>query len=254
MYKINEIHITLNLMVVAISLGNFRALLLINSVALCLILVLSLKEWHLLALLLGNRVAHLPGHLPFNLVLDSVALLLVVVLCDLFVLCSALFFVFCVALFFGDTVALLPGNILTVFLRYILAVLLGHLVAHLLGLAVTLGGRYYRSYSLLDILALSNWHWTTDRLPNFSTFFLIFIISVGNLDSIALLSVHILAVLLLYVMALLHGNILALLGRNFVAYLSRLLPTFLTWLFPALFLSIFHNTFSLSNCCTLFLS
>merc|ERR1711982_276445 len=76
MYKINEIHITLNLMVVAISLGNFGALLLINSVALCLILVLSLKDWHLLALLLGYRVAHLPGHLPLNLVLDSVALLL----------------------------------------------------------------------------------------------------------------------------------------------------------------------------------
>merc|ERR1739848_860103 len=217
-------------MVVAISLGNFGALLLINSVALCLILVFSLKEWHLLALLLGYRVAHLPGHLPLNLVLDSVALL------------------------FGDTVALLPGNILTVFLRYILAVLLGHLVAHLLGLAVTLGGWYYRSYSLIDILALGNWHWTTDRLPNFSTFLLIFIISVGNLDSIALLSVNILAVLLLHVMALLHGNILALLGRNFVAYLSRLLPTFLTWLIPALFLSIFHNTFSLSNCCTLLLS
>merc|ERR1711942_605444 len=105
-YKIHKIHFTLNLMVVAISLGNFGALLLINSVALCLILVLSLKEWDLLALLLGYRVAHLPGHLPLNLVLDSVALLLVVVLCDLFILCSALFFVFCVALFFGDTVAL----------------------------------------------------------------------------------------------------------------------------------------------------
>merc|ERR1711942_232360 len=42
--------------------------------------------------------------------------------------------------------------------------------------------------------------------------------------------------------------------RNFVAYLSRLFQTFLTWLIPALFLSIFHNTFSLSNCCTLLLS
>merc|ERR1711982_282624 len=190
MYKINEIHITLNLMVVAISLGNFGALLLINSVALCLILVFSLKEWHLLALLLGYRVAHLPGHLPLNLVLDSVALLLVVVLCDLFVLGGTLLLVLSVALFFWYTVALLSGNILTVLLGYILALLLGHLVAHLLGLAVTLGRWHHRSYSLLDILALSNWHWTTDRLENLRAFLHIFIISVGNLNSIALLSVQ----------------------------------------------------------------
>merc|ERR1739837_48244 len=32
-----------------------------------------------------------------------------------------------------------------------------------------------------------------------------------------------------------------------MALFSRLIPTFLTWLIPALFLSIFHNTFSLSN-------
>merc|ERR1711982_309079 len=195
MYKINEIHFTLNLMVVAISLGNFGALLLINSVALCLILVLSLKEWHLLALLLGYRVAHLPGHLPLNLVLDSVALLLVVVLSDLFVLGGTLLLVLCVALFFGNTVALLSGNILAVLLGYILALLLGHLVAHLLGLAVTLSRWHYRSYGLLDILALGNWHWTTDRLENLRAFLLIFIVCVGNLNSITLLSVHILAVL-----------------------------------------------------------
>merc|ERR1719317_914791 len=106
--------------VVARSLGNFRALLLSNSVALGLILILSLSDRHLLALLLGYRVAHLPGHLPLNLVLDSVALLLVVVLSDLFVLGGALLLVLCVALFFGYTVALLSGNILAVLLGYIL--------------------------------------------------------------------------------------------------------------------------------------
>merc|ERR1711942_432781 len=132
--------------VVARSLGNFRALLLSNSVALGLILVLSLCDRHPLALLLGYRVTYLPGHLPLNLVLDSVALLL----------------------------------------GYIHALLLGHLVAHLLGLAVTLGGWHHRSYSLLDILALGNWHWTTDRLENLRAFLLIFIISVGNLNSLAL--------------------------------------------------------------------
>merc|ERR1719186_471090 len=95
--------------VVARSLGNFRALLLSYSVALGLILILSLSDRHLLALLLGYRVAHLPGHLPLNLVLHSVALLLVVVLCDLFVLGGALLLVLCVALFFGYTVALLSG-------------------------------------------------------------------------------------------------------------------------------------------------
>merc|ERR1719188_2351187 len=152
-------------------------------------------------------------HIPLNLVLDSVALLLVVVLSDLFVLGGTLLLVLCVALFFGYTVALLSGNILAVLLGYILALLLGHLVAHLLGLAVTLSGWHHRSYGLLDILALGNWHWTTDRLENLRAFLLIFIVCV----------------------------------RNLVALFSRLIPTFLTWLIPALLLAIFHNTFSLSN-------
>merc|ERR1719508_683474 len=240
--------------VVARSLGNFGALILSNSVALSLILILSLCYWHLLALLLGYRVTHLPGNLPFNLVLDNDTHLIVIVLCDLFVLCCTVFFIFCVAHFLGNTTALLSGNILTVLLRYTLTILLGYLVAHLLGLAVTLDGWYYSSYSLLNIFALFNWHWATNRLNNLRTFLLIFIISVGNLDSVALFSVHNLAVLLLNVMAFLHGHILTHLGRNSLAHISGLIPTFLTWLIPALFLSIVHNTLCLSYCCTLLFS
>merc|ERR1711887_51366 len=119
-----------------------------------LILVLSVGDRHLLAVLLRYRVTHLPGHLPLNLILYSLTLLLGFVLCDLLVVLGALFFVLCVTLLLGNMVALLSGNILAVLLRYIFTVLLGHLLTHFLRLAVTLGGWKYRSYSLMHILAL----------------------------------------------------------------------------------------------------
>merc|ERR1711922_64661 len=112
-------------------------------------------------------------------------------------------------------VALFSGNILAVLLRYILTVLLGHLLTHFLGLAVALGCWDHRSYSLLHILALRHWYWTTYWLQNCVTFFYIFVIPVWNFDSMALL--------------------------------SRLIPALFTWLIPALLLSMLNNTFSLSN-------
>merc|ERR1711921_24992 len=91
---------------------NFRALLFCNRVTLCLILVLSVGDRHFLAVLLRYRMAYFSGHLPFNLILNSLALLLGVILCDLLVVGSALIFVFCVAVLFGNMIALFSGDIL----------------------------------------------------------------------------------------------------------------------------------------------
>merc|ERR1719391_496130 len=122
--------------------------------AFSLILVLSIGDWYLLAVLLRYRVAHVPRYLPLNLFLYSLTLFLRFVLCDLLVVVGALIFVFCVTMLLSNMIALLSGNILAVLLGHIFTVLLGHLVAHLLGLAVTLGGWDYRSYSLMHVLAL----------------------------------------------------------------------------------------------------
>merc|ERR1719289_806625 len=203
------------LMIVTRFSRYFGALFLSNSVTLCLVLVLSLGDRNLLAVLLRHRVTHFSGHLLFHLFLYGLALLLGVVLSDLLVVGGALIFVLSVAVLFGNIVALFSGNILAVLLRYILTVLLGHLLAHFLGLAVALGCWDHRSYSLLHILALGHWYWTTYWLQNCVTFFLIFIIPVWNFDSMALL--------------------------------SRLIPALFTWLIPALLLSMLNNTFSLSN-------
>merc|ERR1719431_1417028 len=113
--------------------------------AFSLILVLSVCDRNLLAVLLGHGVAHLPGHLPLNLILYSLTLLLGFVLCDLLVVLGALFFVLCVTLLLGNMVALLSGNILAVLLRYIFTVLLRHLLTDFFRLAVTLCGWNYRS-------------------------------------------------------------------------------------------------------------
>merc|ERR1719289_151633 len=210
------------LMIVTRFSRYFGALFLSNSVTLCLVLVLSLGDRNLLAVLLRHRVTHFSGHLLFHLFLYGLALLLGVVLSDLLVMGGALIFVLSVAVLFRNMVALFSGNILAVLLRYILTVLLGHLLAHFLGLAVALGCWDHRSYSLLHILALGHWYWTTYWLQNCVAFFLIFIIPVWNFDSMALL--------------------------------SRLIPALLTWLIPALLLSMLNNTFSLSNSGAHFLS
>merc|ERR1712183_7578 len=126
------------------------------------------------------------------------------------------------AVFFRNMVALFSRNILAILLWYILTVLLGHLLTHFLRLAVALGCWDHRSYSLLHILALGHWYWTTYWLQNCVAFFLIFIIPVWNFDSMALL--------------------------------SRLIPALLSWLIPALLLSMLNNTFSLGNSDAHFLS
>merc|ERR1719289_61642 len=202
------------LMIVTRFSRYFGALFLSNSVTLCLVLVLSLGDRNLLAVLLRHRVTHFSGHLLFHLFLYGLALLLGVVLSDLLVVGGALIFVLCVAVLFRNMVALFSGNIL--------AVLLWHLLTHFLGLAVALGGWDHRSYSLLHILALGHWYWTTYWLQNCVAFFLIFKIPVWNFDSMALL--------------------------------SRLIPALFTWLIPALLLSMLNKTFSLRNSGAHFLS
>merc|ERR1719516_175417 len=149
---------------------NFSTLLFSNSVALGLVLVFSVGDRNLLAVLLRYRVAHLPGYLPLNLLLYSFAFLLRIVLCDLFVVGSTLIFVLCMAMLFRNMLTLFPGNILTVLLGYIFTVFLGHLVTHFLGLVVTLGGWDYSSYSLLYIIALGHWYRTTNWLQYLITF------------------------------------------------------------------------------------
>merc|ERR1719342_1421256 len=110
--------------------------------ALCLILVLSVSNWNFLTILLRYRVTNLSRHLPLNLILNSLTLLLRFMLGDLLVVGGALIFVLSVAVLLGNMLALLSGNILAVFLWYILTVLLRHLVTHLFGLAVTLSVWY----------------------------------------------------------------------------------------------------------------
>merc|ERR1711951_97638 len=90
---------------------NFGALFLSNSMTLCLILVLSVGDWHFLTVLLWYRVTHLSRHLLFNLILYSLALFFGVVLSDLLVVGGALIFVLSMAVLFRNMIALLSGNI-----------------------------------------------------------------------------------------------------------------------------------------------
>merc|ERR1719290_907820 len=101
--------------------------------AFSLVLVLSVGNWYLLAVLLRYRVAHVPRHLPLNLFLNCLTLFLGFVLCDLLVMVGTFISVLCVTMLLGNMIALLSGNILAVLFGYIFTVLLGHLVAHLLG-------------------------------------------------------------------------------------------------------------------------
>ena len=73
----------IKLMVVARFLGHLGASLLSDCGTAGLRFVYSVSDWNLLALLPGNLVTYLSGHLSLYLVLDSVAFLFRFVLCDL---------------------------------------------------------------------------------------------------------------------------------------------------------------------------
>merc|ERR1719391_1966092 len=70
--------------------------------AFSLILVLSVGDWYLLAVLLRYRVAHVPGYLPLNLFLYCLTLFLGFVLCNLLVMVGTLIFVLCVTMLLGN--------------------------------------------------------------------------------------------------------------------------------------------------------
>ena len=86
---------------------DFGTLLLSHSLANSLGSVFSLSNWYLLTILPGDLVADFSGDLSLNLVLDSLAFFLRVVLCHLLVLSLAFLSVFSVANFLGHLGALL---------------------------------------------------------------------------------------------------------------------------------------------------
>merc|ERR1719452_404027 len=206
-------------MVVASLLRYFSALLLSDSFAASFRFVFSLGDRHLFALLPGHLVAHLPGHLSLNLVLDSLAFLFRFVLRNLFVFSLAFFLVFSMTGLPCNLLALFPWNILALLSGYTVALLLWYLLAHLSRLVVTLLLGHYRGNWLLNLVAFRNWHRTTDRLVNSFALFMILVVSVWNLDSVAFLS--------RFIPALLLWNLLASSLRFIPALLSRLIPTLL---------------------------
>merc|ERR1719481_1131987 len=116
--------------VVAVLSGNFPALLLSNSLAFLLRLVLSLLPWNLVTLLLRYIVGNLP------------------------VLSSAILSVFGVALLLGNIVALLPWNLLAVLSGDLVANLVGNLLAHLLRFIVKVGDRFGSTFLQGDLLTV----------------------------------------------------------------------------------------------------
>merc|ERR1719319_871085 len=88
-------------------------------------------------------------------------------------------------------------------------------------------------------MAFVHWNLTADRPGNSGTFFMIFIISIGNLDSVAFL--------FRLIPALLFRNLLAALSWFLPALLSRLIPALLSGFIPALLLTVDSVTFSFSD-------
>merc|ERR1740128_256456 len=167
--------------------------------------------------------------MSLNLVLDSLAFFLRVILCHLLVLCLAFLSVFSVAHLLGNLVALLSWNILTVLSGHVLALLSGYLLTDLSGLKEALLAGNNGGNGLLNLVALGYGNWTAERLVNSGTFFISNIVSVWNLDSLTIL----------------FGNIYAVLLWHLVASLSRLVPTLL--------FSINITALLLYNCGALFL-
>merc|ERR1719154_995153 len=116
------------LMIVASLSGYFGTPLLSNSITTSFRSVLCLGDWNLSTGLSGNLVTNLSRDLSFYLILDSVALLLGFILCNLSVLSGTLLSIFSGAGLPGHLITLLPWNLLTLLSGNILAVLLWHLI------------------------------------------------------------------------------------------------------------------------------
>merc|ERR1719452_268836 len=129
-------------MIVASLLGYFSTPLLSNSITTSFWSVLGLGNWNLSACLSGNLVAHLSWDLSFYLILDGVALLFRLVLCNLSVLSGTLLSIFSIARLPWHLCTLLPRNLLTLLSRDILTFLLWHLFALLSWLVLALLSRF----------------------------------------------------------------------------------------------------------------
>jgi len=81
-------------------------------------------------------------------------------------------FVFSVTLLSVLGVALLAGDLLAIFLGYLVTRFLGNLVADFLGFVEALLSGNNRSDRLLNILALADRNWTSNRFVDSGTLFL----------------------------------------------------------------------------------
>jgi len=184
---------------------------------------------YLFAFLSGDIMADLSGDLSLHLILYSLAVLLGIIPGHLFVFSFALLSVFSMAALLGNLFTFLPWDILALLFRNILAVLSWHLLAHLSRLSVALLAGDNRGHWLLNLLALAYWNRTAYRLVDSGALLIILIVSVGNLDS--------LAVLFGYIHTVLLRDLLAGSSRFIPALLSGFIPTFLLTIYiAALFL------------------
>merc|ERR1719452_431289 len=224
-------------MIVASLLGHFSTPLLSNSITTSFRSVLCLGNWNLSACLSGNLVAHLSWDLSFYLILDGVALLLRLVLCNLSVLSGTLLSIFSVAGLPGHLCTLFPRNLLTFLSGHILTFLLRHLFTLLSWLVLAFLSRFIPALLLtIDITAFPLSHCRTLSLCHSSTF--LFVESRAFLFILGLTLLLILSITLLFILIMTLLLILSL--------------TFLLWHLGALLLG---NRFCSGNLdCITFLS
>merc|ERR1719452_290383 len=232
-------------MIVASLPGHFGTPLLSNSITTSFRSVFCLGNWNLSASLSGNLVAHLSGDLSFYLILDGVALLLRLILCNLPGLSGTLLSIFSIARLPWHLCTLLPRNLLTLLSGHILTFLLWHLLALLSWLVLALLSRFIPTLLsglipalllTIDIATLSLSNCRTLSLCHSGTFLFISSRAFLFILSLTLLLILGLTLLLILIMTLLL--ILSL--------------TFLLWHLGALLLG---NRFSSGNLdCITFLS
>merc|ERR1719452_390900 len=202
-------------MIVASLLGHFSTPLLSNSITTSFRSVLCLGNWNLSACLSGNLVAHLSWDLSFYLILDGVALLLRLVLCNLSVLSGTLLSIFSVAGLPGHLCTLFPRNLLTFLSGHILTFLLRHLFTLLSWLVLALLSRFIPTLLpwlipalllTIDITAFPLSHCRTLSLCHSSTFLFVASRAFLFILGLTLLLILSLTFLLWHLGALLLGN------------------------------------------------
>merc|ERR1719154_674158 len=208
------------LMIVASLLGHFSTPLLSNSITISFGSVFCLGNWNLSACLSGNLVAHLSWDLSFYLILDGVALLLRLVLCNLSVLSGTLLSIFSIARLPGHLCTLFPRNLLTFLSGHILTFLFRHLFALLSGLVLALLSRFIPTLLpwlipalllTIDIATLPLGHCRTLSLRHSSTFLFVesraFLFILG-LTLLLILSITLLLILIMTLLLILSLTIL----------------------------------------------